>query len=103
MICGGVSTFELNERYISAVESPVFLTTTGSCDSRGSWYLTWLIFDSTSATARSALALSRRFRVIVETFCCEFDTSVSMPSAEATAWAIGVVMKPLIRSALAPG
>ena len=36
-------------------------------------------------------------------FCCDVDTSVSMPSVLATACSSGVVMKPLIRSALAPG
>ena len=41
--------------------------------------------------------------VMVETFCAEVDFIVSMPSVEATACCIGVVMKPLIWSALAPG
>jgi hypothetical protein len=41
--------------------------------------------------------------VIVEVFCCEVETSVSIPSALATACWIGVVMKPLMTSADAPG
>ena len=53
--------------------------------------------------ARSGLASRRRLRVIVETFCCEVETSVSMPSVLATACSIGVVMKPLMTSAVAPG
>ena len=64
---------------------------------------TWLTLASTSVTARSGLALSRRLSVTVETFWREDEVSVSMPSALATACWIGVVMKPLITSALAPG
>ena len=71
--------------YISAVVSPVCRVTIGSCASRGSTFLTCWTFDSTSDTARSALASRRRFSVIVLTFCCEEDVSVSMPSALATA------------------
>ena len=88
---------------MSAVVSPVCLMTIGSCDSRGSTLLTCWILDSTSATARSGLASRRRLSVTRLTFCCEEEVSVSMPSALATACWIGVVMKPLMRSALAPG
>ena len=38
-----------------------------------------------------------------EVFCCEVETSVSIPSALATACSIGVVMKPLMTVAAAPG
>ena len=103
MICEPVSCALLNDRYISAVVSPVCFTTTGSCDSCGSTLLTCWIFDSTSATARSGSASSRRLSVTRLVFCCEDEVSVSMPSVLATACWIGVVMKPLIRSALAPG
>ena len=89
--------------YISATGSPVCRTTTGSCASRGSTVLTCWILDSTSATARSALASRRRFSSMVLTFWFDLEVSVSMPSALATACRIGVVMKPLMTSALAPG
>ncbi len=85
MICDEVITLLLNDRYISAVDSPVCLTTVGFCASRGSTLSTWLTLASTSVTARSASASSRRFSVTVLTFCCEEDVSVSMPSALATA------------------
>ena len=103
MICEAPITLLLKERYMSAVDSPVCLMTMGSCDSRGSTLLTCWILDSTSATARSGLASRRKFSVTVLTFCCEEDVRVSMPSALATACWIGTVMKPLMRSALAPG
>ena len=96
-------TFELKLRYMSAKPCPVCLTITGSLASRGRSPRTWLTLDSVSAIARSGLASSRRLSVMVETFCCEVETSVSMPSALATACSIGVVMKPLITSAAAPG
>ena len=40
---------------------------------------------------------------MVLTFCCDDEVSVSMPSALATADMMGVVMNPLMSSALAPG
>ena len=40
---------------------------------------------------------------MVLTLCADVETSVSMPSVLATACCSGVVIKPLIRSALAPG
>ena len=103
MICDDDITLELNDRYISAVPCPVCLTITGSLASFGSTRRAWLTLDSVSAIARSGLASSRRLRVMVETFCCEVDTSVSMPSVLATACSIGVVTKPLMTSASAPG
>ena len=103
MICEPVSSSELKERYIRAKPWPVCLTTIGSFASRGRTPFTWLTFDSTSVAARSGSALRRRFSVTVDTFCRDVETSVSMPSVLATACSIGVVMKPLIRSALAPG
>ena len=64
---------------------------------------TWATFDSTSVIARSALASSFRLSVTVLTFCVDEATSVSIPSVLATACWIGTVMKPWMRSALAPG
>jgi hypothetical protein len=103
VICDDVITGLLNDMYISATGSPVCRITVGSCASRGSTFLTCWILDSTSETARSALASSRRFSVILLMFCCEEEMSVSMPSALATACSMGVVMNPLITSAFAPG
>ncbi len=53
--------------------------------------------------ARSGSASSFKLSVTVLTFCVEEATSVSMPSALATACWIGTVMKPWMRSAFAPG
>ena len=103
MICDDVITAELKFMYMSAKPCPVCLTTMGSLASRGSRPRTWFTFDSASAIARSGLASSLRLSVTVDTFCCELDTSVSMPSVLATACSIGVVMKPLMTSAAAPG
>ena len=56
--------------------------------------LTWAIFDSTSVIARSGSASSFRLSVTVLTFWVDVATSVSIPSALATACWIGTVMKP---------
>ena len=89
--------------YISAKPAPVVRLTTGSFASLGNTLFTSFTLDRTSASARSALASRRSFRVMVETFCEERDSMMSTPSVEATACCSGVVMKPLIWSALAPG
>ena len=89
--------------YISAKPAPLVRFTTGSFASSGSTPFTSLTLDRTSASARSALASRRSLSVMIETFCEDRDSMMSTPSVDATACCSGVVMKPLIWSALAPG
>jgi type IV pilus biogenesis protein CpaD/CtpE len=89
--------------YIAAVPPPSAIWITGSSEACGSWLRSLLTLAEISVRASFGSLSRRRLTVIVATPWAVLEVMKSMPSADAISRSSGVVMKPSISSASAPG